>query len=99
MNDTDDESSWRDDMIAEVVRDFVSRAVGAAAREEIELPHIVVCRDTETGAVSYAGPFHSGIDALVFADHESRVDVEVNDGAPMEFSVAALLPAHLTEAR
>lgn len=93
MHVGDEDSTWRDDLIVEVVNAFVSDAVGAAAREEIELPHIVVCRDVDTGAVSYSGPFPSGLEALLFADRESALDRAFNAQNPMEFSVAALFPA------
>lgn len=93
MHTGDDERAWNEDMLVEVVHAFVSDAVGAAAREEIDLPHIVVCSDLETGAVSYSGPFRDGLSALVFAQRESDLDRTANTGRPMQFSVAALFPA------
>lgn len=89
----DDTSSWRDDLRVEVVHEFLVGVVGAAAAAEVEMPHIVVCQDSETGARSYSGPFPDGIAALVFAEAESAVDRALNDGAPLQFSVAALYPA------
>lgn len=86
-----DEGSWREDLFGEVVRGFVSDAVGAAAREEIELPHLVICRDTETGITSYAGPFDDGLSALVHADRECASERAAGNHT-MTFRVAALFP-------
>jgi hypothetical protein len=94
MRTSDDDGTWQDDMLLEAVQALVSKAVGEAAREEIELPHIVVCRDLETGAVSYSGPFPNGLSALVFAEQESVLDQSTNPVNPMQFGVAALFPAH-----
>jgi hypothetical protein len=89
----DETSSWRDDLRGEVIHEFLSRIVSAAELAELDLPHIVVCRDDATGSVSYSGPFPDGVSALVFAEQESVVDLEMNDGDPLTFSVAALYPA------
>jgi len=94
MNAHDQEdTSWRDDLRVELVYEFLSHIVGSAAAAEVEMPHIVVCRDNETGAVSYSGPFSDGMEALVFAEREYAVDRDLNDGLPLEFSVAALYPS------
>lgn len=87
--DPDDESTWREEMFGEVVHGFVSDAVGAAAREEIDLPHVVICRDTESGTTSYAGPFDSGLSALHFAERESATERAAGNRT-MTFRVAAL---------
>lgn len=88
----EDSTSWRDDLRVEVVHEFLSRIVGAAEIAEVDLPHIVICRDGDTGAVSYSGPFATGMAALVFAEQESAVDRELNDGDHLCFTVAALYP-------
>ncbi|MFL6157647.1 MAG: hypothetical protein ACJ72D_16250 [Marmoricola sp.] len=98
MPDGDRESSWADDLRAEVVHEFLARLVGVAETAELELPHIVVCRDVETGSVSYSGPFPDGISAMVFADRESALDRELNDGVPLSFGVAALFPSECADA-
>lgn len=85
-------NAWRDDPVSELVEEFLARALGAAAVGEIDLPHIVVCRDEETGTVSYSGPFPDGLTALVFAERESALDQALNDGDPLRFSAAALYP-------
>ncbi len=82
----------------EFLREFLVRAVGSAAVAEIDLPHIVVCRDEETGALSYSGPFPDALAALVFAERESVLDRELNDGEPMRFTPAALYPPEPTRA-
>jgi hypothetical protein len=94
----DDDSSWQDDLRLEVVQEFLSRIVSATEVDELDLPHIVVCRDEETGAVSYSGPFRDGLDALLFAEREAVVDRELNDGDALRFSVAALYPTGRAEA-
>lgn len=88
-----DDSSWQDDLRVEVVQEFLARALATAAVAELDMPHIVVCRDTETGSVSYSGPFATGLAALVFAERETAIDRALNDGAPLEFGVAALYRA------
>ncbi|MET3962902.1 hypothetical protein ABIE44_002836 [Marmoricola sp. OAE513] len=92
MDDEREESSWRDDLRVEAVQEFLRGAVGDAGVAEMEMPHIVVCLDEETGSVSYSGPFPDGLTALVFAERESAVDRELNDGPQLLFSVAALYP-------
>lgn len=96
MREDDGSTSWYEDLRIEAVHEFLSRIVSAAEREELDLPHIVVCRDGETGVVSYSGPFRDGIEAMVFAEREAVVDRELNDGELLSFSVAALYPATRT---
>lgn len=84
--------SWRDDLRFEIVREILARAIGRAAVAELDMPHIVICRDETTGAVSYSGPFSDALEALVFAEHESALDRSLNIGEPMRFSAAALYP-------
>ena len=93
QDDSREHSSWRDDIRLDAVHEFLTQAISAAGLEEIDREHIVVCRDTETGAVSYSGPFADGISALTFAENESALDRDLNDGVPLSFSVAALCPA------
>lgn len=64
----------------------------AADPSELELldgPHIVVCRDTETGDAMYSGPFPTGLEALARAqrDHDSE---RAAGSTTLEFSVAPL---------
>lgn len=93
MSEHDEEhTSWRDDLRVEVVHELLSRIVGAAEVAELDLPHLVVCRDDDTGSVSYSGPFPDGISALVFAEREAAVDRELNEGARLRFTVATLHP-------
>ena len=100
MPDHDDaETSWLEDLRAEVVHQFLTEIVRAATIAELDLPHIVVCRDTETGSVSYSGPFPDGFRALVYAEREGAVDCELNDGAPLRFDVAALYPPECADLR
>ena len=50
-----------------VARLIMDRTVREAVHE-VDLPHIVMCRDTATGVVSCHGPYDSGFAALVAAD-------------------------------
>lgn len=84
--------SWGDDLRSEIVREILARAIGRAAVAELDMPHIVICRDDATGAVSYSGPFPDALEALVFAERESALDRALNIGEPMRFSAAALYP-------
>lgn len=85
--------SWRDEICSANVYELLARAIGAAEVAEVEMPHIVICRDEETGVLSYSGPFTDGLEALVYAERESAVDRALNAGEPMRFSAAALYPA------
>ncbi|MCZ4498919.1 MAG: hypothetical protein JWQ74_1472 [Marmoricola sp.] len=88
----EESGSWKDLDGVEVVHEFLSGLVGATEAAELDMPHIVICQDSDTGAVSYEGPFPDGMAALVFAERESVVDQELNDGMPLRFTVAALYP-------
>ncbi|RNL62957.1 hypothetical protein EFK50_14630 [Nocardioides marmoriginsengisoli] len=74
------------------IHEILARIISAAELVELDQPHIVVCRDEATGSVSYSGPFTDGLAALEFAERERAVDVELNEGDPLSFSVAALYP-------
>jgi hypothetical protein len=94
MDHYDDEhSSWQDDLRVDRVNNFLSELLSSAGVAEVDMPHIVVCRDDESESVSYSGPFPDGLTALVFAERETELDRRLNDGDPLTFSVAALYPA------
>ena len=98
MDDHDeDTTSWRDDLRVDRVHQFLSEAVSAAEAAEVDLPHVVICRDEQTGAVSYSGPFRDGLAALVHAERESAVDRALNDGELLQFEVVVLYPANRPE--
>jgi len=98
MDDYDETTtSWHDDLRVEMVQAVLGNMVAAGEVAELEMPHIVVCRDQESGAVSYSGPFADGLAAMVFADRESAIDRELNDGEPLSFVVAALYPIERSE--
>lgn len=92
MSNGNDDGTWRDEMMIQALHAVVHDAVSAAARAEIDLPHIVICRDPETSVVSYTGPFRDGMAALAFAERESERDRAFSPDGPMEFTVAALCP-------
>jgi hypothetical protein len=93
----DEYSSWQDALRIDRANEFLLDAVGAVEVAELDLPHIVVCRDDETGTISYSGPFPDGLTALAFAERESELDGNLNDGDGLRFSVAALYPAEHNE--
>jgi len=98
MDDHDeDTTSWRDDLRVDLVHQLLSEAVSAAEADEIDLPHVVVCHDDETGAISYSGPFGDGLAALVYAERESSIDRALNDGELLRFEVVALYPTDQAE--
>lgn len=88
----DDDTSWQQDLRIERARLDLFDILSAAAADEIDLPHLVVCTDPETGTVTYQGPFADAMTALVRAEHESIVDRNLNDGPPLVFTVAAIYP-------
>lgn len=88
-----------EDRRREGVPELLARVIGAAAVSELEVPHIVVCRDHETGVVTYSGPFPDAVAALVFAERERVLDGELNSGAPLGFGIAALFPGADHDAR
>ena len=93
----EDPTSWRDDLRVERVHQFISEAVSAAEVAEVDLPHVVICHDDESGAVSYSGPFRDGLAALVHAERESAIDRALNDGQLLRFEVVVLYPVDQAE--
>lgn len=61
-------------MAFEIIREFLSQVVAENEMTELDLPHIVVCRDQGTGLTTYAGPFPDGVSALTFAEDEQASD-------------------------
>lgn len=59
--------------------------------EEIDHPHVMVCRDRASGFVSLAGPFPDGYSALLAAERDART-LEGPEGEHLEFSVLPLHP-------
>lgn len=60
---------------------------------ELDLPHIVMCRDPTGMFVSYFGPYPSAVEAMVAAEIEGEIERDAGGGMPMTFHVAALYPA------
>jgi hypothetical protein len=85
----EEETTWRDDLVVEVVHDFVARALCQISLEELDLPHVVICHDDESGLLTYAGPFGTAMEALVAAEAESTESA----GTQLRYSVAPLYPA------
>ena len=61
--------------------------------DEMDLPHIVMCRDPSGLFVSYFGPYPSAVEAMVAAEIEGEIEREAGGGMPVTFHVAALYPA------
>ena len=61
---------------------------------EIEMPHIVLCRNVHNGDVSYSGPYPSALAALTAADHERAVERRAGGAGELSFHVAPLYPAY-----
>jgi hypothetical protein len=61
--------------------------------DELDLPHIVMCRDQSGMYVSYFGPYPSAVEAMVAAEIEGEIEREAAGGMPVTFHVAALYPA------
>ncbi len=57
----------------------------------IDEPHIVVCRDTETGVAMYSGPYPTGLEAMTRAQRDAESERAAGEST-LEFSVAPLFP-------
>jgi hypothetical protein len=85
--------AWRDDSeprpMASALGDFMVE-LGVA---EMDLPHIVLCRDSKGATASFSGPYPSAVEALVAADCEHRLESASDGIDAVTFQVAALYPA------
>ena len=85
--------AWRDDSeprpMASALGDFMVE-LGVA---EMDLPHIVLCRDSKGATASFSGPYPSAVEALVAADCEHRLESASDGVDAVTFQVAALYPA------
>ena len=72
---------------------LVARVLYGIAVAELDMPHIVLTRSTDTGETTYSGPYATGLEALAAAESEWRVDREAGGGGDISFHVAALYPA------
>ncbi len=57
--------------------------------ELIDEPHIVVCRDTETGITMYSGPFRTGLEAMARAQRDQDSERAAGSSV-LEFTIAPL---------
>lgn len=67
--------------------------LSGTALNELDLPHIVMCRDQSGAFVSYFGPYASAVEAMVAAEIEDEIERDATGGQPVTFHVAALYPA------
>ena len=63
------------------------------ARAEMDLPHIVLCKDSRGTMASFSGPYPTAIEALIAADIEQQIEFESDGQEALTFHVAALYPA------
>lgn len=70
---------------------MLTEAYVASEVELIDDPHIVVCRDTETGVAMYSGPYRTGLEAMVRAQRDEESERAAGEST-LEFSVAPLFP-------
>lgn len=66
-------------------------AIDETQQYEQELPHILVCIDHSTGAVTYSGPFRSRDEAQQMATREAAA---VGVVTPLAYETAPLYPPH-----
>lgn len=59
--------------------------------EDMDGPHIVICRDLGAGITSYEGPYDDGLAAVLAADREASWDRRYDAGSMVRYSVAPLL--------
>jgi hypothetical protein len=71
------------------VYQLLTQAFLAAELELIDGPHIVICRDRETGAAMYCGPYPSGIEAMAKAHRDQEAELAAGS-VGLEFAVAPL---------
>ena len=81
-----------DDVRLDLLREIISRAVTAAEAAELELPHLVICTDRQTGHTSYAGPFPDALAALTYAEIQAARDRAAPEDPLIRWSVSVLLP-------
>lgn len=85
--------AWRDDPDRGQVHAALGNFMVEMAVAEMDLPHIVLCRDSRGAPASFSGPYASAIDALVAADIERQIESESDGQEALTFHVAALYPA------
>jgi hypothetical protein len=59
--------------------------------DEIDGPHVVACRDVESGHAVYTGPYSSGLAALVAAETDRRLDGRMSSAGAFEYAVIPLV--------
>jgi len=82
-----------DEPVRDHARDLLARLAGGLAAEEaaaMDRPHVVICRDPETGTASCQGPFVYGFAALVAAHRQAEIERACGSG--LEFTAYPLSP-------
>lgn len=64
---------------------------------DMDLPHVLVCTDHATGAVSCSGPYPNGLAALCAAEADHVLERREDSGSSMVFSVMPLVPPGVSE--
>lgn len=78
------------EMNAEIAA-LIAESVVRDGIEELDHPHVMVCRDLSSGFISLAGPFPDGFSALLAAERDAR-SLSGAEGDGLEFSVLPLYP-------
>jgi hypothetical protein len=85
--------AWREDPDGGQLPAALGNFVVEMGVAEMDLPHIVLCRDSRGVSASFSGPYPSAIEALVAADIEQQIESESDGQEALTFHVAALYPA------
>lgn len=85
--------AWSDDSDPRLVAGDVGDFIVELGIAEMDLPHIVLCRDSKGVTASFSGPYPSAVEALVAADLEHRIEAASDGAEALTFQVAALYPA------
>jgi len=88
-----DVKAWRDESSNGWLGHRIGELLTEIATAEMDLPHIVVCRDSSGCNMSFSGPYGTALEAIAAAEFEQRTEIEAAAGDTLTFEVAALYPA------
>ncbi len=75
------------DLFALVVESIVREELG-----DLDRPHLVICTQRGSSAVTYLGPFANGVEAVVAAEHQRESAVRQGEH-DSRFAVAPIYPS------
>lgn len=82
---------------AEVLGQRLVDMLVCGAVKDADLPHVLVCTDSATGAVSITGPYPDGFSALCAAEADHVSERSQHAESSMVFSVMSLIPPGVSE--